>query len=90
MARFVTGVTSRRESMLHEFDIQGVCAALERSYGNSTHGEKSDSLDQLIYIILEEMLRPGGLGRLKARQIVSILGRLRADFGRAMLQIQPP
>jgi len=34
---------------------------------------------------LESLLIPGGLGRLKARQIVSIIGRLRADFGQATL-----
>lgn len=34
---------------------------------------------------LESLLVPGGLGRLKARQIESIVGRLRADFGHATL-----
>ena len=34
---------------------------------------------------LETLLIPGGLGRLKARQIVSIVGRLRDDFGQATL-----
>jgi endonuclease III len=34
---------------------------------------------------LEALLIPGGLGRLKARQIESIIRRLRADFGHATL-----
>lgn len=34
---------------------------------------------------LEALLVPGGLGRLKARQIASIIGRLRVDFGSATL-----
>jgi endonuclease III len=42
-------------------------------------------IDETSLPILEEILRPGGLGRLKATQIVAIMARLRAEFGGATL-----
>lgn len=99
--------------------IDAVCQALDRVYASPRHGNPTDPLDDLIYIIistrsherrfatvyrqvksafqtwdeishpslpvLESLLIPGGLGKLKARQIVSIVEQLRADFGHATL-----
>ena len=102
-----------------EVAIHDICDCLEQTYGNPRHGNKSNPLDELIYIILstrthdpsfretyrrlkraypswsvitfrdrrriERVLRPGGLGRLKAEQIIAIIQRLRGEFGRATL-----
>lgn len=99
--------------------VREVCRALERTYRNPRHGNKSNPLDELVYIILSNrtrdetfqatfkklkgtysswdqitpkdlprlraLLRPAGLGRLKARQIIAIIRRLRRAFGRATL-----
>lgn len=99
--------------------IRVICRALEREYGSPRHGNPTDPLDDLVYIILstrtqdrrfgelfravrakfptwetltperltdlERILAPGGLGRLKARQLLSIMVRLRADFGSTTL-----
>ena len=96
-----------------------MCDSLARIYGTPRHGNLSDPLDELVYIILstrtrdssfratfgqlkqalpswsavrgedlarmEEILAPGGLGRLKAGQILSILDRLRGAFGSVTL-----
>jgi endonuclease III len=99
--------------------ILRVCRALTREYGNPRLGNKSNPLDELVYIILstrtqdqafrltftklktqfpswgrvrirdrgrvERILRPAGLSRLKARQLLAIFERLRSSFGRATL-----
>lgn len=38
-------------------DIEAVCSALERAYGNPSHGNKPDPLDELVYIILSTRTR---------------------------------
>lgn len=37
--------------------MRSVCAVLERGYGNPTHGNKSNPLDELVYIILSTRTR---------------------------------
>lgn len=44
-----------------------------------------DALDEGALPALESLLAPGGLGKLKARQIVSIVDRLQNEFGTATL-----
>jgi len=99
--------------------IRRVCRALATEYGNPRLGNKSNPLDELVFIILstrtqdqafrttftklkaqfpswstvrrrdrkriEQILRPAGLSKLKARQLLAILERLRSSFGRATL-----
>lgn len=99
--------------------VRQICETLERTYRNPRHGNKSNPLDELVYIILSNrtrdetfrgtfnklkrrypswdrlavkdlprlkaILKPAGLGRLKARQIVTILRQIRQAFGRATL-----
>jgi endonuclease-3 len=96
-----------------------ICAALEGKYSNPRHGNPSNALDDLIYIILStrtrntgykksfrslktafpkwngltptkrrrilKILTPCGLGRLKTRQIISIVATLKQRLGRATL-----
>jgi endonuclease III len=93
---------------------------LKQTYGNPRHGNPTDSLDDLFYIVLstrtrspkfsetfnqlkaafptwedlsvkhgaeiERILRPGGLGRLKARQIIGIAESLRRRTGTVSLK----
>ncbi len=99
--------------------IDSVCEALEQEYGSPRHGNKSNPLDELVYIILSNrtqpgvvrgvyrrlrrrfpswnlvdasasgeiaaILRPAGLGQVKAIQIIGIVSRLKHTFGRATL-----
>lgn len=99
--------------------IRRVCRALATEYGNPRLGNKSNPLDELVFIILstrtqdqafrttftnlkeqfpswgavgrrdgkriEQILRPAGLSKLKARQLLAIFERLRSRFGRATL-----
>jgi endonuclease III len=99
--------------------IQRVCRALAREYRNPRLGNKSNPLDELVFIILstrtqdqafratfsklraqfpswssvdrrdrtriERILRPAGLGRLKAGQLLAVFERLRSSYGRATL-----
>lgn len=99
--------------------IAQICAALNDEYGSPRLGNKSNPLDELIYIILstrtqesayraayrslrrtypswdfinrgelirvEGLLRPCGLGRIKAQQIVGIIDALKVRFGRTTL-----
>ncbi len=44
-------------------DIEAVCHALERVYGNPSHGNKSDPLDELVYIILSTRTRDASYRR---------------------------
>lgn len=99
--------------------IRCICRVLQLTYQDPRHGNKSNPLDELIYIIfstrtrdrsfrntfakvksrfpswnrlsersataLERILVPGGLGKLKTRQLLAILKSLKAIFGRATL-----
>lgn len=99
--------------------VRAVCRELERTYGNPRHGNRSNPLDELVFIILSNrttprthsmvyaalkaefpswesvraadrrtirrILDPAGLARLRAEQIVRIIGNLRHAFGRATL-----
>jgi endonuclease III len=92
---------------------------LVREYGLPTHGNKSDPLDELVYIVLssqtdetkyqaahgalvrefpslaaislededriEQLIRPAGLSRVKARNLVCILTQVERDLGERSL-----
>lgn len=112
-------VDSRTAARPAQIEIERVSEILDKEYGSPRHGNKTDPLDELIYIILStrtraavfhpmfdrlktafpdwnaltsedeeavaSILAPGGLGRLKASQIIAILQRLKSEFGRATL-----
>lgn len=101
----------QKKPILSPQTIERICTSLEREYRNPRHGNKTNPLDELIYIVLstrtqekafrsiyanlrsrfkswanlqpnhhsiiEKILRPGGLSRLKTKQIVGILSRIR-------------
>jgi len=99
--------------------IRQICRRLEAEYGNPSHGNKRNPLNELVYIILStrtrdssfqetyrrlkrafpswqdvtrrdtkkinEILEPGGLGKLKTKQLLAIFRALRRRFGYATL-----
>lgn len=99
--------------------IRKICHRLEVEYGNPTHGNKRNPLDELVYIILStrtrdpslqvtyrklkrayptwrnvtsrdfrkinDILAPGGLGKLKTGQLLDIFNALKQRFGYASL-----
>lgn len=99
--------------------IRQICRRLEAEYGNPSHGNKRNPLNELVYIILStrtrdgsfqetyrrlkrafpswrdvtrrdskkmnEILEPGGLGKLKTKQFLAIFRALRRRFGYASL-----
>lgn len=106
-------------SSMDSATIRKICRRLEAEYGNPTHGNKQNPLDELVYIILStrtrgtafqetyrrlkrafptwrkvtrrdfnkinEILAPGGLGKLKSEQILTIFDALKRRFGYATL-----
>lgn len=54
--------------------IEAVCRALEREYGNPRHGNKSNALDELVYIILSTRTRDASFA--------STYRRVKAAFSR--------
>jgi endonuclease III len=99
--------------------VQSVCDLLELRYRSPRHGNPTDPLSDLFFLlisnrtgaqvaartfadvcqafpawsdltpethhVLEVLLRPAGLQRLRAQQMVAILTQLRSDFGTATL-----
>jgi endonuclease III len=100
-------------------EINKICRSLERKYQNPRHGNKINSLDELVYIILStrtqerafknaykslknhfvswskikykdwdkmvQILKPCGLARIKASQIIAIFKLLRQNKGSVSL-----
>lgn len=56
--RHVTGGRSTPTVSASAKPITAVCLSLERAYGNPRHGNKSNPLDELVYIILSNRTTP--------------------------------